>query len=800
MASSTLDLSTATAPEVFKQPLPTVRMLHRQLHTSLDEKNARLRTLVGGSYRQLLGTAEMIVDMRRDIEVVETKLGGVADGCGMAVVGRRVSALGKLGARAGHGDAERKLGRAARVKVLGGCVIAIGRLLRGREGELKKGRRLVTTAKTLVLSRLLVKSLSDDEGDEDEEEEAVITELKRKLGSLRRRLLRTVERAMENLDGDRDELVNALCAYSLATSSGAKDVLRQFLHVRGSAMSTVLDIQEEGDLGEDGVQKHIIHALGLLAKTLVDVQALVPRRLADALLNLKGDHLLKDEGVRELEGLRLDICERWFGDEITYFTPYIRHDDLDGPQAVSTLKGWAKKASEVFLEGFEKILESVQNFSSVAELRTRAFEEWVAEGGKAKGFDSSVMLDGLRKVVNERMVEILEARVDKLHLVNTEVEAALGVIASGGVERQAGLWDDKLLEMGLGNGAVTFKQAIVNNVHGRDNAVSRVVKSYQEWKRLVDEVATAIDQLKKQKWNDDLDSLEDEDVLEERQRSLSQEDPEQLQSRLKSNLEQAFSTLHTNLEASFTTYEKSEHVGDTTIFILRVLRDLRAELPQQTDLSSFGVSLVPKLHQALAIKISCETVPTYRAALTARNRVAGRALWEGEPELPIYPSPLTFKFLHAATAAMSSVGRDLWSRAAVDVLKGCMGDELGKNMAADVKSAEESLKTNGDKDNTGDETTDKKEESEDKAADSAAEDGIDPEVVAKDILVQTLFDTVVLRLCLSVSGKPDSKDKLADLEKSFTKQADLTSSSNERLTKSAQEYWKRTSLLLGPLA
>ncbi|OBT97404.1 hypothetical protein VE01_04324 [Pseudogymnoascus verrucosus] len=801
MASSTPDLSTATAAEVFKQPLPTVRLLHRQLHTSLDEKNARLRTLVGGSYRQLLGTAEMIVDMRRDIEVVETKLGGVADGCGMAVVGRRVDALGKLGARAGHGDAERRLGRAARVKVLGGCVIAIGRLLRGREGEVRKGRRLVTTAKTLVLSRLLAKSLGDDGEDEDEEEEAVIAELKRKLGSLRRRLLRTIERAMENLDGDREELVNALCAYSLATSSGARDVVRQFLHVRGAAMSTALDIQDEGDLGEGGVQKHIIHALGLLAKTLVDVQALVPRRLADALLNLKGDHLLKDEGVRELEGLRLDICERWFGDEITYFTPYIRHDDLDGPQAVATLKGWAKKASEVFLEGFEKILDAVQNFSAVAELRTKAFEEWVAEGGKAKGFDSSVMLDGLRKVVNERMVGILEARVDKLHLVNTEVEAALGVIASGGVERQGGLWDAKLLEMGLGNGALAFKQAIVNNVHGRDNAVSRVVKSYEEWKRLVDEVATAIDQLKKQKWNDDLDSLEDEDVLEDRQRSLSQEDPEQLQSRLKANLEQAFITFHTKLEASFSTYEKSEHVGDTTIFILRVLRDLRAELPEQTDLSSFGVSLVPKMHQALATKISSETVPAYRAALRARKRVAGRALWEGEPELPIYPSPPTFKFLNSATVAMAGVGRDLWSRAAVDVLKGCMGDDLGSNMAADLKSAEkETPKTNGDRDNADDETTVEKAESEDKAVDSTAGDVVDPAVVAKDILVQTLFDTVVLRLCLSVPGTPGSKDKLVDLEKSLTKQVDLTSSSNERLTKSAQEYWKRTSLLLGPLA
>lgn len=803
MATSLPDLNTATTAEIFKQPLPTVRQLHRQLHVSLDEKNAHLRTLVGSSYRQLLGTAEMIVDMRRDIAVVETKLGAVADGCAMGVVGRRVAGLGKLGAREGHDDAERRLGRVARMKVLNGCVVAIGRLLRGKEAEARKGRRLVTTAKVLVLSRLLVKSLGDDVRDagEADADAAAIAELKRRLGSLRKRLLRTVERTMESLEAERDDLVHALCAYSLATSSGAKDVLRHFLHVRGEAMATALEMEEEGPAGAEVMQESIIRAMGLFAKTLVDVQGLVPRRLSDALLNLKGNYLLKDDGVRELEGLRLDVCERWFGDEITYFTPYIRHDDLDGPHTVVTLKGWARKASEVLLQGFEVILEGVADFKAVVELRAKVFEMWVAEGGKAKGFDSSVLLDGLRKVVNQRMVDLLEARVSKLHLIKPEIEAALVVITSDAGQPQTSLWDAGLIEMELKHGATEFKRAIVEHVHGRNNSVTRVVKSYQTWKRLVDEMATTIEQLKNQRWNDDLDSLEDEEVLEERQRSLSKEDPEMLQSHLRKSLEQAFQTLHNKLEALSATYEQSEDIGDITIFILRVLRDLRAELPKQTDLSSFGISLVPKLHQALAVKISSETIPTYTSALRSRKRVPGRALWEGTPELPIYPSPLTFKFLHQTTSAMADVGSDLWSRAAVNVLKGYMCEQLGKDIAEGIRSGEVDAPKVNSPENGDEETRNGKSESEDSETDDVAEDGSVKAAVARDILVQTLFDTMVLRLCLSVPGASSSGSKYTDeLEKSLKSQADLAPSSNERLVKAAQEYWKRTSLLLGPLA
>src|ERR1700710_432105 len=117
--NKTLDPATCTtAAEAFKYPLPQVRLFHRSLTAELDAKNARLRTLVGGSYRQLLGTAETILQMRDDIGIVEDKLGRVGDGCGRGVIGGMASGLGKLQGKLNDGKAGREMGWLAKSKVL----------------------------------------------------------------------------------------------------------------------------------------------------------------------------------------------------------------------------------------------------------------------------------------------------------------------------------------------------------------------------------------------------------------------------------------------------------------------------------------------------------------------------------------------------------------------------------------------------------------------------------------------------------------------------------------------------------
>ncbi|TAQ89259.1 hypothetical protein B7494_g2404 [Chlorociboria aeruginascens] len=767
-ANKTLDPSTCTtAQEAFKYPLPQIRQYHRNLTIELDEKNARLRTLVGGSYRQLLGTAETILQMRIDIEDVEEKLARVGKGCGRSVIGGMIAGLGKLQSQ--REGIREELGWTARMKILEMCGISVGRLLRrggGADGEKgRRGKGLVLAAKVLVLSRLLVKSLSDPVNDGKEEKEAV-EEARRKLGTSRRRLLRAIERTLEKAsgDGDKEDLVQALCAYSLATSSGAKDVLRHLLHVRGEAMTLTFD----AEVGEKQEMSRIIKALELYTRTLLDVQALTPRRLSEALASLKIKPLLKDEGIRDLEGLRLDVCERWFGDEISFFTPYVRHDDLDGTQAADILKGWAKKASQVLLEGLTKSMQKSTEFKTVVELRTNILEVWIKEGGKARGFDPSVLLNGLRVVINDRMVQLLQSRVGKLHLVGTEIEATLGSWRDGTTDKYESLWQEDMLGMDISSGGKHFKQEILARTYGRNDAVSRALKGYQTWLHLIDEMATILEQLKKQRWNDDLEGIEDDLSLESRNTLLSQEDPQMLQSRLDSKLDEAFKELDDKIFTLFSTYEESEYVGKISIYLLRVLRDIRTHLPKNASLQQFGLAIVPSLHKQLASTVSTNLTESFAKSFK-RKRVVGRALWEGTPELPVQPSPSTFKFLHSLTLSMSHVGADLWSPIALGVLKAHLRAELGQKWATVLNIND----TNGS-------------------------NGANGEGAQNEFIIQALFDILVLQVSLE-HPSPSGDDRLETLGKKLGRHLELESLSQKRLQQAAKEYWKRTGLLFGLL-
>lgn len=790
-APKTLDsASCATAADAFVHPLPQVRLFHRGLTTELEEKNGRLRALVGGSYRQLLGTAEMILEMREEIGGVEERLGRVGRGCGRGVVAGMASGLGRLQGEGREGRRAEEMAWVVRGKALEMCGLVVGRLLRRGEG---RGKNLVTAAKVLVLSRLLAKSLSESpaagEADKDKE---LVEESKRKLGGLRRRLLRAIERTLgrsESGDG-REDLVQALCAYSLATSSGARDVLRHFLHVRGEAITLAFEAEDDVEPEVPG----ILRALELYTRTLLDVQALVPRRLTEALAALKTKPLLKDESIRELEGLRLDVSERWFGDQILFFTPYVRHDDLEVSQAVDTLRGWAKKASQVILEGFGKTLQRVNDFKTVVDLRTRCLEVWIKDGGKAKGFDPSVILNGLRNVINDRMVQLLESRVGRLHLVGTEIEGTLGTWRPGTTDQNASLWDEDMLEMEISNGASLFKQGVLARTHGRNDAVSRAVKGYQSWRHLVDEIVTVLDLLKKQRWDNDLEDIEDEASIESRNTLLSKDDPQMLQDHFDTSLEKAYTNLHEKISALLETYKDREDSGPMSIYILRVLRDIRSELPKNAALQSFGLSLVPQLHRKLATIVSADAVERFAVSLN-RKSVPGRALWEGNPELPVQPSPAAFKFLRSLTMAMAQLGSDLWSPVAVRVLKVHLRSELGSCCDAALKAREVKdsvkAKTNGEAAN-GDSGTGTPDEDQHESTES-----VDLEK-SKDVLIQSLFDILILKEALET--KAEVGDGLQSVEKTIGSQIELESSSRKRLEQGAMEFWKKTSLLFGLLA
>lgn len=856
------DLSTLTSSsQIFSAAagapsytLPQIRSLHKHIHVAIDDKQARLRTQVGGSYRELLGTADAIVRMRSEVDEAQAVLGRMGARCGRAVVGAKVAGLGRFAAeRDGLFEdrfGSRSSGDAARAKMLAGCVLVLGGLLQGRAG-LQDGDRLVTASKVLVLGVFLVRSF--EENKPGVEVKAAFRASTVSLMELRKRLLRRIDRVLETVgeNTSRDLLLKALCAHSLATASGARDVIRHFLDVRGNAMASVFDVEEQRS------SMDVVKGLELYTKTILDVQYLVPNRLAEALSSLKKETLLSDASLRGLESLRLDIYERWCGEEISDYKPSMQHDDLDGKQAVDMLTKWTAKGSEVLLQGLEKTLERTTEFKAITELRTEVLQLWIRDGGKARGSDPSAMLGKLRQTINAHVAGVLDGKVHKLRLVGSEVAATLDVWRAGVTDAQPSLWDTGSLDMELHHGAGPFALDVVNRLYGRSDAVARAVTGYKSWAQVIDDVEGVVEQLKRQRWDNDVDEVEDEETIDQRQQALSRDDPAKLQERLHSALEGAFQDLDEHLSKLWDTNKEGEDSGRIAMYLLRILRDIRARLPKLESVRGFGLGMVPSLQEIAAATVAASPVESFADGALARRKVVGRSLWEGDPELPTSPSPGVFRLLRDLTVAMGDAGKDLWSPAAVAVLRRHVSKELSGRWAAALEAhlaqgeakpevekpaveADGDKAENGTKDDTGDKAedgtptesaedskadkqdgeeatqesaTDEKAEAAedqstskteaedqsttDKDAEAAVELGV-AEKPRRDLLVQWLFDIAVLRLSVSTA---ETSGELKELEESVWEKTDLAgTSAQQRLNKASQEYWKRTSLLFGLLS
>ncbi|KAI1117082.1 hypothetical protein F5Y14DRAFT_16883 [Nemania sp. NC0429] len=795
---ATPDTSTLTSSaQVFTTyTLPQIRAVHKTLHVQIDEKSARLRTQVGNSYRQLLGTADTIVQMRADIQSAQQVLGHMGGRCGRAVIDSKVAGLGRF---RGDEDADAALGQAARVRLLRACGLAVSRLLKASTSKDAegggRGDRLVLAAKVFVLSRLLVSSFGNLTA-LDEEIRSAVEAAKKSLDGLRRKLVRAVEKVLQKIGEGTDitDILKALSAYSLSSSSGTRDVLRRFLAIRAEAVMYEFDHEEhEKDRGVDNVFK----GLRLYTRTLVDVQALVPNKLPEALLELKKKPLLADESLRSLEGLRLDVFERWCSDEIRYFTPFIRHDDLDGKQAREMLTSWVTKGEEAVLGGLGKTLEHMSEFKAIVDLRTATLQQWIRDGGKARGFDPSVMLDGLRKAINDHLLQLVESKVAKLKLVGSEVAATLEAWQSGVTDRQRGMWDDEMLGMDFSVGAAQVTHEVIARVYGRNDAVARAVTGFESWHQIIGNVGDIVEQLKRQRWDNDVDEIEDEEVIEARQDLLSKDDPQLLHTQLNESLRKAFGGLDEQLTVLWQSRKDGSDSGQIAMYVLRILRDIRGRLPELEGIKSFGLDNVPSLHEKLAATVSASPLEEFTLTALTQKRVAGRALWEGEPALPTQPSPSTFKLLRNLTMSMGNSGVDLWTPAAVKTLKHVFSQQLvdvwRKELATpdpDPDEAESEPKTDGGED--GEPSTDPDDEANAGEAERTPERN-------KDVLVQWVFDVYLLQHYLSV-GNGESDTAMKSLASGILEKTDLDTEAEQRLATASLEYWKRTSLLFGLLA
>ncbi|KAF2755681.1 hypothetical protein EJ05DRAFT_478642 [Pseudovirgaria hyperparasitica] len=765
--------------DAFEYPVPVVRKLEAQLRSSANDNRERLRSLVGASYRDLLGTAERIVDMDQTMGQVENALAQIGTHCSSGLLEKVTSNYAMIDQH-WRTQREHQNAFASQLAMLQACPTVIAR-------QLKQGGSLLLASKILVLSRLLHKALTQSSSTSPLSERA-----KERLGYLRGRLISRISKQCSDPTLETEALIDNLCAYSLATSSTPTNVLNRFHQVRLESLNGQFDHKTD-------IQDHILKALNICVTTLHETRAIFPRQISQALLKLKARPLIQASDVQAVTELNLPIHQRWLADEVRNYTPWSRHDELNGIDVERLTKEWARQAMKAFVTGLDKVLSKISDLRKVVKLRQDILETWFPASRRAPGLDPQRVLDHLRDVLNKHTKLIAQRDVLKLSSVTDAIGDYLEHW-NGDVVKTAPLWSLGIDYIDLSDGAEGFKKSVIERGRGRSQPVEQIIATYDAWADSVANVRRVIREMRDLRWDDDFDDDDDDEMeLDSKQTLLSQDDPRSIEEALYESSEQALSQIRRDLESiaeRIVAHEDTESRVGQTIFVLRTLREVSQRLPKSAASTHHESHLVPEkalqlLHQTVAASVIVKPQDIYKVLLNRfvrRKVISGRQLWEGNPALPSFPSPATYKFLHALSSSMTIIGPDIWSPEAVKVLKEASNQsavEALKRCARQVIFESESEKLKADS------SEDDLQPSIDEASHASLED---KKTRMTNKLLQLIFDSCYLSQALS------SHNSTALLGAADMDQQGISKAMFDQIARNATEYWKRTYLMFALLS
>jgi conserved oligomeric Golgi complex subunit 1 len=668
-----------------------------------------------------------------------------------------------------------KLAVASQIATLKNCATVIARML-------KRGESTLLAAKILVLARLTHKILTQLEPNSD-----LIESFKRRLASLHGRIREAVDAQLSDPKAEAGLLVQHLCAFSLTTSATTRDILRHFHDVRLKAIEDCL-------AGKSASNEEATKAVHLLVGTLHVSQQIFPKRLSEALAKLRQKPLLQHVDVRSVAGLELELHERWIAEELRNYTIWHRQDELQKADTDKELKKWARSAVKSFCTGLRSNLQRLDSFSSIVTLRKDVFKTWPWSGKKLPGLDSAEVADELREILNERLGQLLTSSAAKLRDVLQTASASLESATNENIT----LWETEFTSKDLANGATGYKTKVKSLHRGEDTASKKSIQSYAKWTEDMSKLAIAINEMRNDRWDDDLDDDDDDMDADSRQILLSSDDPRDLERGFIKALEQSFGSLQKGLEGLVDSLSNdSDDILPKRIAYLRILRELLQRsigegFRSQVNLTlKINESKLLKLQESLAAHATSSPTKIYRQnlqKLASRKSLPGMILWQGSPAMPVQPSPSAYRFLQSLSVEMASLGSDLWAAGTVAVLQ----QQAAKSVTAVLEESCESIKakqattTNGDKheDEDEDEETVKEEES------TSTHD--------KEKLIQLYFDASYIRAALDGNNK--APVLFSDVLQKIAQGANLGKAGALKLESSAFDYWKRTYLIFALLA
>ncbi|KAL4872066.1 hypothetical protein BDV12DRAFT_5931 [Aspergillus spectabilis] len=767
MTSDGFDLQSLKSwQDAFQYPIPTVRRVEQELRRDITSNKEKLRALVGIRYRELVDTAETIVSMNREMEDVDTTLGDIGRRCNPRLIGKKYAHFNQINGETTDQDAaKRALG--AQLALLHRCTVLISRILR------KRGSPLLT-AKLLVISRLLHKNLS-----EQKSAPPFLDTLRNQLASLRRGLRSRIDKRLASAKSTVDEVIEALAAYCLATSSSSDEAVAYYHKIRLDVIGNQLELAKAS--GEN-----ILNALRIYVQTLRISKLLLSRRFTDVLSKLKCRPLFTDTDICAVDDLALDVLGRWVATDIINFTPWIKLNELSKQDAERTIKKWSKNAFDEFVHRSQASLTTWADFSQLLQLRKETLELWLCSWSSTPAYSALQVLEGLRTVFNSRLTNILADKANALDAFGHTVASAVSNWDSAEHGGTQSMWDHELVSLDYSNGATAFKKAVTDRLLGRDDDISTAMGRYRDWLISIGALRESINALRELRWPDIIDEAADEDLDIDVAAILNEDDKQLLWEALEAAVGQAFKALQISFGGTFESLGNSKR-GEKAAFMIKLIRLVRRDLPHDFVSNDLKVSddIVPDLRGILATEVIALTRPLSFANPRSKP-VPGRVLWEGVPELPIQPSPSTFRFMRRMVESMDQHGHGLWDTSTIHVLQKSLQKELAERVNSFLNELE-SPTNPSEPDFIGEATSQDRDK---QSVESPSEEH------QHDLKLQLYFDTMYLKNALT--NKESEENPLQEVA------GKLRNSSGSEAAKTmdqrAQEYWHRTQLLFGLLA
>ena len=667
-------------------------------------------------------------------------------------------------------------------------------------GILRKDGSFLLAAKILVISRLLYKKLADELTNL-----TYIDRIRARLGMLRLRLLKRIDGRLNVLHEKADGLLGAMCAYSLVTSSSAMDVLRHFHRRRLEAISF-------HDPDKEIEAFKILEALRLWFQTIKDAHSIFPRQLAMNLEHLKSMPLLSDQELHSVPEFDYDVHEPWIGEDIKNFKPYVRHDDLLVDASVEQVSGWAADALKELIQRLQRLLNNMLDASGVAKLRRNFIGLWLLGQSRTSGIGGRSVLNSFRDSFNDRLNELVRYRAGSLKEVMSRITDTVRRMRPKEDNIVHSLWDYSKGSPSHLRGTATFASGLRAEYRGEGNQMLAIMQTYQDWFARVKDLEVVIDEMKHMEWNVDSDETIDFDYMEDDiLKLLTDTDPVSLQTTMLKAIRDAFAALQNSLNMLTDEFDRESDSKPGIVFVLRVLRDMRQQLPKTLEVGDDLLSSISHLNKILSRFIVDDLMIKHGVSIKrsiSNVTLRGKSLWDGNPELPVLPSPWVFKLLKDFQLLLTDVGHDIWNQRAVETVKESLCQRLADHLSASEMNGQSSSDVIADDSRNG--TLDKGSVSKHFHELNHAHETSSLEDTAKNLRsdfndwkLQHLFDLMYLDTAFHIDVKLYPRTAEGHFLRSHHGVEDVSATVGniyDNVESNASEYWKKTSILFGLLA